>query len=69
MVYMVIRALYPKARTTIANKEHKKYPYLLSEFKNDKNQVIIDSANKVWITDITYIRLEKGFAYLAAIID
>ena len=69
MVHMGIRALYPKARTTIANKEHKKYPYLLNEFKNDKNQVIIDTPNKVWSTDITYIRLEKGFAYLAAIID
>jgi len=27
--FMGIRALYPKVRTTIANKEHKKYPYLL----------------------------------------
>ena len=69
MAYMGIRALYPKARTTISNKEHKKYPYLLNEFKSDKNQVIIDTPNKVWSTDITYIRLEKGFAYLAAIID
>jgi putative transposase len=69
MVYMGIRAMYPKASTTIANKEHKKYPYLLNEFKNEKNQVIIDTPNKVWSTDITYIRLEKGFAYLAAIID
>ncbi len=68
MKFMGIRALYPKLRTTLANKEHKKYPYLLKEFKNDKNQVIIDTPNKVWSTDITYIRLEKGFVYLAAII-
>lgn len=67
--FMGIRALYPKPKTTIANKEHKKYPYLLSEFKNENNQVIIDSPNKVWGADITYIKLEKGFAYLAAIID
>ena len=67
--FMGIRALYPKIKTTISNKEHKKYPYLLNEFKNDNNQVIIDSANKVWSADITYIKLEKGFAYLAAIID
>ena len=26
-------------------------------------------SNKVWSTDITYIKLEKGFVYLAAIID
>ena len=67
--FMGIKALYPKIRTTIANKEHKKYPYLLDEFKNDNNQVVIDTANKVWSADITYIKLEKGFAYLAAIID
>ena len=42
---------------------------LLKEFKNDKNQVVIDTPNKVWATDITYIKLEKGFVYLAAIID
>ncbi|MDF1881159.1 IS3 family transposase [Sulfurimonas sp. MAG313] len=67
--FMGIRALYPKVRTTKANKEHKKYPYLLNAFKNDSNQVIINKPNQVWSTDITYIRLEKGFAYLAAIID
>jgi putative transposase len=67
--FMGIKALYPKVKTTIANKEHKKYPYLLYEFKNDNNQVIIDVANKVWSADITYIKLEEGFAYLAAIID
>ena len=69
MDYMGIRALYPKHKTTQPNKEHYKYKYLLKEFKNDKNQVIIDTPNKVWSTDITYIKLEKGFVYLAAIID
>ena len=69
MLYMGIKAMYPKPKTTIANKEHFKYPYLLKEFKNDKNQVVIDTPNKVWSTDITYIKLEKGFVYLAAIID
>ena len=69
MKYMGIEALYPKPKTTIANKEHYKYKYLLKQFKNDKNQVIIDTPNKVWSTDITYIKLEKGFVYLAAIID
>jgi len=69
MKFMGIKALYPKPRTTIANKEHKKYPYLLSEFKNEKNQVIIEKPNQVWSTDITYIKLDKGFAYLAAVID
>lgn len=67
--YLGIKALYPTKKTTIPNKEHYKYPYLLKQFKNDNNQVIIDTPNKVWSTDITYIKLEKGFVYLAAIID
>jgi len=69
MRYMGIEALYPKPKTTTANKEHYKYPYLLKDFRNDAGQIVIDRANKVWSTDITYIKLEKGFVYLAAIID
>jgi len=69
MKYMGIEALYPKPKTTTANKEHYKYPYLLKDFRNDAGQVVIDRANQVWSTDITYIKLEKGFVYLAAIID
>ena len=69
MAYMGIKAIYPTKKTTIPNKEHEKYPYLLKQFKNDKIQVIIDTPNKVWNADITYIKLEKGYVYLAAIID
>jgi putative transposase len=67
--YLGIRAIYPTKKTTIPNKEHYKYPYLLKEFKNDNNQVVIDTPNQVWSTDITYIKLERGHVYLAAIID
>ena len=69
MKYMGIEALYPKPKTTTANKEHYKYPYLLKDFRNYAGQVIIEKTNQVWSTDITYIKLEKGFIYLAAIID
>jgi len=69
MKYMGIEALYPKPKTTTANKEHYKYEYLLKEFRNYAGQVVIEQANQVWSTDITYIKLEKGFVYLAAIID
>jgi len=69
MKYMELESIYPKPKTTQANKEHYKYPYLLKDFRNDVGQVIIDKANKVWSTDITYIKLGKGFVYLAAVID
>jgi len=69
MSYIGIEALYPKPKTTTSNKEHHKYPYLLNDFRNDAGQVVIDRANQVWSTDITYIKLEKGFVYLAAVID
>jgi putative transposase len=69
MNYMGIKALYPTKKTTMPNKEHEKYPYLLEQYKNDNNQVVIDTPNQVWSTDITYIKLEKGYVYLAAIID
>jgi putative transposase len=57
-----IRAIYQEPRTTISNPEHKKYPYLLRDME-------ITAINQVWSTDITYIPLKYGFAYLSAIID
>lgn len=56
------RTIYREPRTTIAIKEHKKYPYLLKGLE-------IANKNHVWATDITYIPMEKGFMYLCAIID
>lgn len=38
------------------------YPYLL-------RGVPVVRANQVWSTDITYVRLARGFAYLVAVID
>jgi putative transposase len=69
MKYMGIEALYTKPKTTLGNKEHYKYPYLLKDFRDYAGRVVIEKTNQVWSTDITYIKLEKGFAYLAAIID
>ena len=58
-----LEAIYPKKqRGSEPNDAHKKYPYLL-------NNLSITSPNQVWGTDITYIRLNKGFCYLVASID
>ena len=59
---MGISAIYQRPNTSKANKHHKKFPYLL-------RGLIINQPNQVWATDITYVRLKKGFAYLVVIID
>lgn len=56
------RTLYPKRRTTIADKKAYKYPYLLKDLK-------IDHRNQVWELDISYIPMRRGYMYLFAIID
>lgn len=62
MRLMGLEAIYPKGRTSFSNKENKVYPYLLRGLR-------IDHPNQVWSTDITYVRLEHGWAYLIAIMD
>lgn len=62
MRLMGIEAIYPKPRLSIKNKENRIYPYLLRDLS-------IDHPDQVWATDITYIRLRRGFAYLVAIMD
>ena len=58
-----------KTLLDVIDKIHTKYPYLLNKFKNDNGQAEVTTPNQVWSGNITYIRLEKGYAYLAAIID
>ena len=52
----------PGPNTSKPHPRHKIYPYLL-------RGVDIIRPNQVWSTDITYIRLPRGFVYLVAIID
>jgi putative transposase len=62
MHIMGIQAIYPKRKTSIPNKEHKVFPYLLRGMR-------IEYPNQVWATDITYIRMHPGWMYLVAIMD
>lgn len=57
-----LQATCPGPHTSRPHSEHKIYPYLLRD-------VAITECNQVWSTDITYIRLHRGFVYLTAIID
>ncbi len=57
-----LQGMAPGPNTSRAHPQHKVYPYLL-------RGVAVERPNQVWSTDITYIRLARGFAYLVAIID
>ena len=59
---MGLEAIYPKPKLSQRNDEHKIYPYLLRGLE-------INRPNQVWSTDITYIRLHRGFVYLVAVMD
>ena len=62
MHLMGYRAIYPRKSLSRRNKEHKVYPYLL-------RGVRVDHVNQVWGTDITFIPMSHGFAYLVVIMD
>ena len=57
-----LEAIYRKPRSTVANPEHRVYPYLL-------RGLTIERSNQVWAADITYIPVQDGHLYLVAIMD
>jgi putative transposase len=57
-----LTALGPQPGTSRGAPEHRVYPYLL-------RGVAIERVNHVWSTDITYVRLHRGFVYLVAVLD
>jgi len=62
MEMMGIEAVYPKPKLSRPGEGHKIYPYLL-------RGVTVDRPDQVWSTDITYIRMARGFVYLVAVMD
>ena len=62
MRLMGLESVAPKPNTSKPNQEHPVYPYLLRGLP-------ISRPNQVWATDITYIPLARGSAYLVAIMD
>src|SRR5436853_2432974 len=59
---MGIEALYRRAPTTKREPRHQMYPYLLRGIE-------ITRPNQVWVMDITYIPMARGFVYLAVVLD
>jgi transposase InsO family protein len=51
-----------QCRTTNSQHPFPRYPNLVMDLK-------VDHPEQVWVCDITYIRLGKGFVYLAVIMD
>jgi putative transposase len=62
MRIMGIEALVPKPSTSVPAKGHEIFPYLL-------RKRVVDTVDEVWCADITYIPMEKGHAYLVAMMD
>ena len=59
---MGLEAVYPGPNLSRRNQQHKVFPYLL-------RNVSIQAPNAVWGTDITYIRLARGWMYLVVVLD
>jgi putative transposase len=59
---MGLEAIYARPRLSMPAPGHRIYPYLLRGLP-------IIRPNQVWGTDITYVRMRRGFAYLVAIMD
>jgi putative transposase len=59
---MGLETIYRKRRTSLPEKGHTIYPYLLSG-------VSIERPNQAWASDITYLPMAQGFVYLVAILD
>ena len=62
MQKMGLCVIYQRPRTTVPAADHEVYPYLLRD-------LVIDRPSQVWCADITYIRMQRGFLYLVAIMD
>ena len=62
MRLMGLEAIYQKPNLSRANAAHRVYPYLL-------RHLVVDRPNQVWATDITYVPVQGGYAYLCAVID
>lgn len=54
-------------RSFIVKTTDSNHPYPV--FPNRIKHLVVTRLNQVWVADITYVRLYRGFAYLAAILD
>lgn len=60
--YLLVRRKKRKIRTTDSYHRFKKYPNLIKDFVSQK-------PNQLWVSDITYWRINNGFVYISFITD
>jgi putative transposase len=59
---MGMETIWCRPRTTIPDDGHRKYPYLL-------RNLAVTRPDQAWCSDITYVPMERGHAYLCAVMD
>lgn len=62
MQEMGLWGMLPGPKTSVSRKKDPKWPNLLKG-------LCLERVDQVWATDITYLRIPKGFVYLVALID
>jgi len=59
---MLVRQRKTRARTTDSNHPYRKYPNIIKD-------ITLNRSNRLWVSDITYLRTKLGFVYLSLITD
>lgn len=59
---LLLRYRRRRPYTTDSSHHYRKYPNLIRDLK-------LTQANQLWVSDITYLRLIKGFCYLSIVTD
>ena len=59
---LLVRRRKRGPKTTNSNHFYRKYPNLIRDIE-------LMSSGKLWVSDITYVRTEKGFVYLSLVTD
>ena len=62
MRVMGLRVIYRRPRTGQPAPEHRVYPYLLRTAR-------VTRPNQVWLADITYLPMARGFFYPVVVMD
>jgi putative transposase len=59
---LLVRRIRHRVRTTFSSHRFRKYPDLV-------RNMVAERPDQLWVSDITYIRIKQGFAYLSLVTD